>query len=126
MKTKIKINLETMPEIGQIVSDSTLQGLLKAITREQGESLTAGDVIGFLTVNKAIYYPSINKYAMRYEEPTLHISADDGKTFPLSLTWSEIFELAPDTNPDDLRHLDYTPEAVSDSEADLLMQEKLS
>lgn len=107
MKTKISINLETIPSLGDLLSDSSIANIIKAVTRDEGERLTPDDIIGFLNVNRAIYYPSINKYCSRSNGHFLSISADDGITYPLTLEWREVHEL-------------------NETEADLINQTNLS
>lgn len=109
MKTKIAISIESIPSVSDALSDSAITNIIKAVTREQGADLTPDDIIGYLNVSRAIYYPSINKFCSRSNGHFLAISTDDGETYPLTLEWQEVHELA-----------------QTESEANLELQEHLS
>ena len=121
MKTEIRVNILPLSSVGKAFTEDTIRNIVELATNKKDVDFLPGDFIGYLTVNKAIYSHK-SSIKMKFEDGTLYISNDAGETYPILITWVEIHEL--EENPDDLRHLDYTPD--NDSEADLLMQRHLS
>ena len=89
MKSKIVVDIHKEGNSNLIV--------LKAIGRHNGgDNLIDQQMITGYVLGQKIDYPSLYKeIKVTQDGDTLHISEDDGKTFTLSLTWTEVHELQP-------------------------------
>ena len=96
MKQKIKVEIHKLGNSNYKV--------LEAVGKFNGGELELNrDVLEGYILGQRVEYPNLFKsLKLTNDGDTLHISEDNGETVTLSLTWTEVHELQPETNPDTL------------------------
>lgn len=93
---QIEIKLNTVPSLQAVFGNEALKSIFKAISAESDIEITTQDVISYLKIEQRCY-PSLYHFAFNENvggtSLSLDISNDEGKTFPVTLIWKEIFEL---------------------------------
>ena len=96
MKTKISVDIHKSGQENDFI--------LKAVANHNsGKAIFRYlDLIGYCSMQNAVY-PSIREMeTIKTEDkfPVIHVSEDKGKTFTLTLTWKEVYELETTTEMD--------------------------